>query len=112
MSNQLVGIIFVLLSVCLESIGQLCLKKGATKDGVALMKKAFMLSGLALFAVEALTWTLALHKIDVSMAYPMSSLSFVVIALISRLFLKEQVTKERWLGIALIICGTTTVGMS
>jgi drug/metabolite transporter (DMT)-like permease len=111
MSNHLTGIIFVLCSVCLEAAGQLSLKTSASRVSGTAFKETLLVLGIALFAWEALTWTLALHNIDVSMAYPMSSLSFVIIALCSQILLKEKVTRERWLGIALIIVGTVTVGI-
>jgi drug/metabolite transporter (DMT)-like permease len=112
MSSHLAGILFVLCSVCLESAGQLALKTSASRVTGAAFKETLLALGIALFAWEALTWTLALHNIDVSVAYPMSSLSFVVIAICSQILLKEKVTRERWIGIALIILGTVTVGIS
>jgi len=113
MSARLVGIFFVLCSVVIESIAQLCLKKGAMRHngtGTSIVQR-WTLLGVGLFAVEAFLWTLALHQIDVSMAYPMGSLSFVGIALLSRLWIKERVNKQRWLGVGLIISGTTLVGV-
>lgn len=112
MSSHLTGIFFVLFSVCLESAGQLSLKTSASRVTGAAFKETLLALGIALFAWEALTWTLALHHIDVSIAYPMSSLSFVVIALCSQLLLKEKITRERWIGIVLIVLGTITVGIS
>ena len=46
-----------------------------------------------------------------SVAYPMSSLSFVAVTFLSWLLLREQVSKERWIGVFLIICGTALVGI-
>jgi multidrug transporter EmrE-like cation transporter len=111
MSARLIGILFVLCSVVLESIAQLCLKKSTTQNNGVNLKQYWTLAGVGLFAAEAFVWTLALHQIDVSMAYPMGSLSFVAIALLSQLWLKERVTKQRWLGVGLIISGTTLVGL-
>jgi drug/metabolite transporter (DMT)-like permease len=112
MHSRLIGIFFVLCSVIFEGFAQLCLKQGAIKDSAMNSKCRWTLLGMALFASEAFAWTMALHHVDVGMAYPMGSLSFVVIAVFSQLWLKEKVQKQRWLGVGLIIGGTTLVGLS
>jgi undecaprenyl phosphate-alpha-L-ara4N flippase subunit ArnE len=50
-------------------------------------------------------WLLALATLEVSKAYPMLSLSFVLTTLIARIHLKEKVSAGRWLGVCLICAG-------
>ena len=111
MSTRLVGTLFALFSAFLESVAQVFLKKGATTHGGWLAGRYWIVLGLVFFVFEAIAWTLALHQIDVSMAYPIGSLSFVGVTIISQLLLKEKVSNKRWLGVCLIIGGTVFVGI-
>jgi drug/metabolite transporter (DMT)-like permease len=56
---------------------------------------------LAFFAsyMTALSWA------DLTYVLPASSLGYVLLALIARFFLHEQVSVTRWMGIALVSCG-------
>lgn len=108
----LIGIFFAVCSAILESFGQVCLKNGATTQGGWLAGRYWIVAGLLLFVFEAISWTLALYKIDVSKAYPIGSLSFVGVTIISQLWLKEQVSFKRWFGVLLIITGTIFVGLN
>lgn len=65
--------------------------------GIALMAAAFF----ALLAV--LSWT------EVSFAIPVTALSYVVGAFGARVFLGEQVSGLRWLGVALVCAGVALV---
>jgi uncharacterized membrane protein len=42
---------------------------------------------------------------DLSQVIPLYSLSYVAIALIGRLFLGEEVTTQRWIGISAVLAG-------
>ena len=66
--------------------------------------------GAALYAVEIGLYTVALTLIDVSVAFAMGSLSFVAVAVLSRLFLKERISLMRALGLLLILCGVVLMG--
>ena len=50
-------------------------------------------------------WLLALSTMEVSKAYPMLSLSFVLTTIVARVHLKEAVSPGRWLGVCLICAG-------
>jgi drug/metabolite transporter (DMT)-like permease len=52
-----------------------------------------------------LVWLLALSTMEVSKAYPMLSLSFVLTTIVARVHLKEVVSPGRWLGVCLICAG-------
>jgi undecaprenyl phosphate-alpha-L-ara4N flippase subunit ArnE len=116
MSGKVAGLLLILLAVSLESVAQVCMKCGASQAAAQLVpliklnKRVWVALGLGLLTIETLVYTLALHHADVSVVFPMSSLSFVGIALLSALFVGESVSPKRWLGIALIIVGTVLVG--
>jgi drug/metabolite transporter (DMT)-like permease len=54
-----------------------------------------------------LIYTGALQFVEVSTAFPIGSVAFVVVAILSRRFLNEPVTRPRWIGIGLIIVGVS-----
>ncbi len=56
----------------------------------------------ALFFVGLL---MLMRKADVSFVWPLTSLSFVVTTIAARLYLHEQISTARWLGVALIMLG-------
>jgi uncharacterized membrane protein len=62
---------------------------------------------LFFLASGTLFWLLALTRIEVSAAYPILGLSFVLTTLFAKLMLGETVTAYRWFGVALITLGAT-----
>jgi multidrug transporter EmrE-like cation transporter len=115
------GVLILIAATVVESLAQICLKVGSSGGPVALAPPyaAFARSnallnrpvvwrgiGVVLFGLEVFLWTSVLHLLDVSEAFPMGSLCFVGVALLSRLFLGEAVGRVRWLGVLCIIAGT------
>jgi uncharacterized membrane protein len=60
----------------------------------------WMLSRMAL-----LSWA------DLSYVLPVTSVGYVMVALVGRVWLHEQITARRWTGIFLIMAGVALVGM-
>jgi drug/metabolite transporter (DMT)-like permease len=50
-------------------------------------------------------WMVALSHMDISYAFPLVSASYVLVAVLSRLLLKESIPWQRWLAIAVISLG-------
>jgi drug/metabolite transporter (DMT)-like permease len=106
MSATLAGILLVILSSVIEGIAQVCLKRSAV---VPAIKFRWITLGVVLFIFEALFYTGALQRLDISTAYPLGALSFVSVTLFSRWLLNETVDPRRWIGLALIVCGAALV---
>ena len=105
MTTSWIGIGFMLAAVTVESFAQLFLKLGA-------IRKSFWAPlGVATYLLEIILYTIALHFLDVSVAFPLGSLCFVGVALLSRLWLGEIVGRLRWIGIGCIIAGTVLVAL-
>jgi len=68
-------------------------------------------SGLGLNTTSLLIWFVILSFADLSQAYPLDSLQYIIIAVFSKVFLKEKVSLLRWLGIAVIVIGVIIVGI-
>jgi drug/metabolite transporter (DMT)-like permease len=106
----------ILLSVASGVAGQTALKVGVEQPSAAGMDRGivglissiltspFVLLGLFFYGLGALAWIMVLRRMDLSHAYPFLALNFVLIALVSRFVLGEEVPLLRWMGI-LVICG-------
>lgn len=110
--------LLILVSVILGSIGQVLLKLGANKLGSLslalhtfwqdfwrLAKTPEIISGLFLFGLSCLLWIKVLIRDELSYAYPMVSLGYINIAVLSYLLFNEAFTISKIMGIALIIAG-------
>ena len=77
---------------------------------LAALLEPWVLGGIALL----IFWTLArmalLSWADLSYVLPVTSIGYVLNALIGRVFLGEHVSAERWAGTLLIVGGATLVG--
>lgn len=74
-----------------------------------LLVNPWVVSALAAAFLAALSWMAAMTKLDLSHAYPFTSLSFVLVLIASGMFLNEPVTWPKIAGIALI-CGGIAIG--
>ncbi|MDQ2737016.1 MAG: SMR family transporter [Pseudomonadota bacterium] len=100
------------------------LKAGATASGPitswltmrhaagSLIVHPAILGGLTCYVVSVVVWIVALSRIDVSIAYPMLSLGYVLNALLASWLFGEAVSLQRWLGIGVILLGVALVARS
>jgi multidrug transporter EmrE-like cation transporter len=115
----------VLAGVLLNAAAQLLLKAGtnaigrfdftfanALPVGLAVAREPHILGGLACYAVSVVVWILALSRVQVSVAYPMLSLGYVVNAAAAWLLFGEDVNLLRVTGIFVIIAGVVLVARS
>ena len=101
--------------VVLNTLGNTLLSIGMKAASGSLMEALLhpaVLVGIALL----IGWTLArMHLLglaDLSFVLPVTSVGYVLNALIGRFWLGEQISVERWLGTALIMGGTVLVGVT
>jgi undecaprenyl phosphate-alpha-L-ara4N flippase subunit ArnE len=117
----MMGLAFVVTAVLFEALGQLSFKYGAESARADLSKwgpfrrlwrNRSVAIGIACFVGQAVLWTMALRLLDISVAFPASSLCFVCVALLSKFWLQEQVGLERWIGLTFILGGVVLIGLS
>ncbi len=72
----------------------------------------WVFTGLSLAFISALFWLTVLARVDLSFAYPMVSLGYVLVVLLSFLIFKENVTLIRWIGVLVICLGVYLVSRS
>jgi multidrug transporter EmrE-like cation transporter len=69
-------------------------------------------AGMLCYATSVCVWLAALSKAPVSTAYPMLSLGYIVVAVVSVLWLGETLSPAKVAGIALICAGVVLVSRS
>ncbi|AAO35859.1 transporter [Clostridium tetani] len=107
----------ILSSVFLGALGQILVKVGATSLNlsfapgqfipsiISILKNFFVMSGIVSYGTSFLIWIKVLSKVELSYAYPMVSLGYVITTIYAYFFLNENISIERVLGILLIIGG-------
>ena len=118
-------LIIAIVSVGFSVAAQFSLKAGMSGASVqALLKQPlspsmllsvladkFVLGGFLLYGLGAIVWLAVLSKWDVSKAYPLVGLGFIITAGLG-LVAGEHVTLTRALGVALISAGVFVVSQS
>ena len=110
--------LIIVAGVLLNALAQLLLKAGVTPLGPLHLDPANALStagrvltqwpivaGLGCYVVSVGVWIVALSRADVSLAYPMLSLGYVVNAIAAWYLFGELIGPTRVAGIALILAG-------
>jgi len=69
---------------------------------------------VALFTVVSvfILWSLVLSKIDLSVAVPIASFSYILVPVVSIIFLHEKMSVARWWGVSFVILGVVLVSLS
>ncbi|TCV90096.1 SMR family transporter [Sulfurirhabdus autotrophica] len=115
----------ILSGVLLNAMAQLLLKAGTnavghfefSRDnilpiGFKLATEPHIAGGLACYVISVVVWIMALSRVEVSIAYPMLSIGYVVNALAAWYLFGEAVTISRIVGIGIIIVGVYVVSRS
>jgi drug/metabolite transporter (DMT)-like permease len=110
--RQSVGL--VVLGTFLAAAAQVLIKRGASglesRLVLDMITNVNLLAGYSLYGIFTLLLSLALRDTELSILYPIISLTFVWVALLSVAFFGEQLTLFKMLGIAIICCGVALLG--
>lgn len=110
---------FIISGVILNACAQLLLKAGTNALGGAIhltmgnwfqtfikvVTQAPILGGLACYGISLVVWIIGLSRTDVTIAYPMLSLGYVVSAFGAWMFLGEAISPQRLVAIGVIVIG-------
>ena len=110
----LLGISLVVTASFIGSFGAVFLKAGAlrlSKDWRSVAFNWRLICGVGAFVLSSLFFVVGLRHGDLSVLYPMVSLGYIWTLLWSRLFFGEPFTRFKILGLALILAGTTLLGI-
>ncbi len=108
-----------------DSFAQLLMKKGLLQTGIEVVtwqtaieffvrnaSSPLVWAGIIVYALNFFIWIAILSHIDLSVAIPIGSTTYLIIPLLALFFLKEQITLLRWSGIGLIVAGVYFVTKS
>ena len=83
---------------------------GSPLGYIAVLFDPWVAFGVTLLVVWLLSQMLLLSWADLSYVLPVTSVAYVLVALVGRFVLHEHVSLTRWAGIALIMIGVMLVG--
>ena len=115
----------ILLGVLLNATAQLLLKEGMRRIGyfdfawinavpiaLQIAGNGFVLMGLSFYVISVAVWLLVLSRVEVSLAYPMLSVGYIVNAVAGYYLFQENLSLTRISGILIIIAGVYLVTRS
>ncbi|MBF7682267.1 EamA family transporter [Acinetobacter sp. B5B] len=116
--NALVVMVWM-FTIAVDTVGQLAFKalalKGLAYEGkarwLAFAKMPMLWLGLACYVVEFVVWLAFLSLVPLSDGVMLGCINIVVIMIAGRLFFKEQLTKERLIGVLFISAGVAVIGI-
>ncbi len=115
----------ILTGVLLNAVAQLALKASVSDTGIISLDMQSLLSsagslasniwlwlGLICYAISVVVWILALSRVDVSIAYPMLSIGYIVNAVAAWHLFDEPMNLSKVFGIGIIIVGVYVLARS
>jgi len=116
---------FLIAGICLNAVAQLLLKAGTNavgaihltaenwfSTGLKLAMQLPIIGGLSCYVISVVVWIIGLSRVDVTVAYPMLSLGYIINAVGAWYFLGEAVSLQRLLAIGVIIVGVVLLTRS
>lgn len=113
-NDLIIGIILVISATLVASPGAIFFKKASEKldkNIFKLLKLKTFYIGAILFASSTLFFVSGLKYGELSVLYPIISLSYIWVAILSIKFLNEKMNINKWAGILLIIGGVILIGL-
>jgi len=115
----------VMTGVLLNAIAQLALKASVSDTGIinldmqslfssagTLATNLWLWLGLICYAISVVVWILALSRVDVSIAYPMLSIGYIVNAIAASQLFNEPMGLGKVIGIGVIMLGVYILARS
>jgi multidrug transporter EmrE-like cation transporter len=114
-----------MLGVLLNAAAQLFLKEGMRRIGhfefvwgnivpigIQVAGNIFVLAGLLCYVISVVVWLLVLSRVEVSFAYPLLSVGYIVNAVAGYYLFQENLSITRITGILIICAGVYLVTRS
>lgn len=115
----------LILNDLVDTLAQLLMKKGLIHTGISSVTFGNILEfcarnsssvllwlGIIVQVLNFFIWIVILYKVDLSIAMPVGSTSYIFIPLAATFFLHEHVSLLRWVGIIIIALGIHFVSQS
>ncbi len=108
----------IILGVLLNACAQIALTQGMRvigkfsfsmeniiPIGLKVAVNPFIFAGLCCYVISVVVWLMVLSRVEVSFAYPLLSIGYIVTAFAGYLFFNEHMGLVRWMGIIVICAG-------
>jgi drug/metabolite transporter (DMT)-like permease len=107
------SMLLVLMASVIGSFGAVFLKLGSAKINRSILSFANpqLVLGVGLFLGSSVFYALGIKGGQLSVLYPMVSLGYIWTLLWSRLFFHEPFTRQKFMGLGLILLGVFFVGL-
>ncbi|EPB2248039.1 TPA: EamA family transporter [Citrobacter youngae] len=122
---SLLVLLLALTSVSLNALAQVALRKtmltiaplpdaiaGYLGFAIQLLMNPWFIAGMSCYVLSIGLWMAVLGKVEVSLAYPLLSVGYVITAVIGYFFLKEDINTMRLIGLSLICVGIVFISRS
>ncbi|MBJ8890142.1 EamA family transporter [Citrobacter sp. FDAARGOS_156] len=122
---SLLVLLLALTSVSLNALAQVALRKtmltiaplpdaiaGYLGFAIQLLINPWFIAGMSCYVLSIGLWMAVLGKVEVSLAYPLLSVGYVITAVIGYFFLKEDINTMRLIGLSLICVGIVFISRS
>jgi len=109
--------LLIIFACILIALAQIIFKKSLPKfelkigSIISALLLPNIILGLFLYFLALLIYLYSLAKLQLSLAYPLLSFSFIFVTIFSVLLLKEKITIKRAIGISFIIIGVILVNL-
>ncbi|GAL25600.1 polymyxin resistance protein PmrL sucrose-6 phosphate hydrolase [Vibrio variabilis] len=110
-------VLLYIISVLASSLSQYWQKRAAMYfeenpelSAISKLLSFPMILGIGFLSTSALTWLGVLTQWDVSVAYPLLSVNFVIMLLVSKFAFGEIIVPKQWLGVMMIMVGVGILG--
>ena len=109
--------LFAAITVFANVFGNFFMKRGMPAElstpleYITVLFRPWVAAGVALLVLWMLTRMALLSWADLSYVLPVTSIGYVLVAILGRVALHEQISVKRWAGIALIMGGVALVSV-
>lgn len=118
--------LMIWISVVLMGLLQIVLKFGMTRVGafpvavrrspvqfaIRMLSEAWLWTWGSLFLASMFLWLRGLRSVDLSYAYPLASVGYVMVGLLASPILGEKVPAMRWVAMGVICAGIWVIAGS
>ena len=104
--------LLVVLPILFVMVGQTLSKYGAEEiKKTDTIVNVYIIAGYTMLLLRGFIWIFILKKVKLSFAYPLMSVTFILILAISYFMFDEDITFNNLLGSCLIIGGVIVIGL-
>jgi multidrug transporter EmrE-like cation transporter len=108
------SVLLVFLCTLIGAAAQILLKLGATQlvssNPVRMLMNPWIFCGYALYGISTGLLILALRKGELSLLYPVISLTYVWVTILSLVIFRETMNPYKVIGLGVIVAGVAVLG--